>query len=47
MIYFLFTILYFARDFKNYTEDNIVTNKNIPIGDYLHNDVCIEVKEYF
>lgn len=44
--YFKTTNRKFARDFKNYTKDNIVTNKNIPIGDYLHNDVCIEVKEY-
>ena len=36
----------FARDFKKYDESNIVTNKNLPIGDYLHNDVCVEVKEY-
>ena len=36
----------FAKNFRKYDEDNIVTNKNLPIGDYLHNDVCIEVKEY-
>lgn len=35
----------FAKDFRNYDESNIVTNKNLPVGDYMHNDVCVEVKE--
>ena len=35
----------FAKNFRNYDESNIVTNKNLPVGDFVHNDVCIEVKE--
>jgi len=35
----------FAKNFRNYDESNIVTNKNLPVGDYMHNDVCVEVKE--
>lgn len=35
----------FAKNFKDYDENNIVTNKNLPVGDYMHNDVCVEVKE--
>ena len=35
----------FAKNFRNYDESNIVTNKNLSVGDYMHNDVCVEVKE--
>ena len=35
----------FARNFRKYDESNIVTNKNLAVGDYMHNDVCVEVKE--
>ena len=35
----------FAKNFRKYDESNIVTNKNLPVGDYMHNDVCVEVKE--
>lgn len=35
----------FAKNFRNYDENNIVTNKNLSVGDYMHNNVCVEVKE--
>lgn len=36
----------YADDLSDYIESNVVTDKQLPIGDYVKDGVCVEVKEY-